>query len=166
MRVNLDTAPTDEGRCEDRHRNGGWRCTRLAHEDARHEYDVRVYHNTEHLAMLDGYQTTHTLILVAALDPERLPTRSEHAHLAICEDIYRLFNVGDDPHMGQPDERAIAYRHHRNRSLSIGDVIAIPGETDYWYACMPVGFMQIQPPTLFSSESVRGSTFLGAWACC
>lgn len=39
-------------------------------------------------------------------------------HLAICEALWRLLNIGDDPDFGTPDPRAVAYRQRGNRSLS------------------------------------------------
>ncbi|HEY0697395.1 MAG TPA: hypothetical protein VGD43_06255 [Micromonospora sp.] len=43
----------------------------------------------------------------------------------MLSDVYRLFNVGHDPQFGTPDPRAVVYRERGNRSLSVGDVVAL-----------------------------------------
>lgn len=62
---------------------------------------------------------------------------------AIAEKVFHLLNVGDDPSMGVPDERAIAFRMACMRSLSVGDVLEIEGE---YLAVASCGFATIAAP--------------------
>lgn len=57
----------------------------------------------------------------------------------LLADIYRLFNVGDDPHFGTPSDLAKRYRSRRLRSLSVGDVVRIG---DQAYSCESVGWQE------------------------
>ncbi|MBS2537096.1 hypothetical protein KGQ20_30500 [Catenulispora sp. NF23] len=43
----------------------------------------------------------------------------------ICDSVWALLNVGDDPQAGTPDPRAVNYRRRGHRSLSVGDVAAV-----------------------------------------
>lgn len=104
---------------------------------------VRAYLNeaqdpTGHLAMFDGYRPG---------DPLRLAFQTQimasTIDLALCEQVFRTLNVGDDPELGEPDPRAVAYRKRGERSLSKGDVVRI-GER--WYACASYGFDAIPAP--------------------
>lgn len=124
---------------------------------------VLVYHNVtmedgRPIGMLDGYADGHTLSLVAVLDD--MPV--SRSTVATLEDVYRLFNVGDDPEFGVPDARALAYRARRNRSLSVGDVVYVGGE---WHGCASFGWTRINPPTRFADAPVRGTTPLAAGLC-
>ena len=75
-------------------------------------------------------------------------------HLAMCEEMFHLLNVGDDPAFGAPDARAVAYRARGNRSLSVGDLACVDGA---WYACAPSGFRAVEPPRV-ATDAVAGST--------
>jgi hypothetical protein len=59
--------------------------------------------------------------------------------LCVCNHAWVLFNIGDDPDTyGQdPDARALDYRRRRNRSLSIGDVVAVE---ERYYQAASVGW--------------------------
>jgi hypothetical protein len=72
-------------------------------------------------------------------------------HLAILEQVFMLFNVGDDPAFGTPDPRAVAYRGQRLRSLSVGDVVALD---DAFYACASLGWQHLDtaPDTIETTE--------------
>lgn len=70
--------------------------------------------------------------------------------LAVCNTVYELLNIGHEPEFtsGKPDIRAVAYRERENRSLSIGDIVAIQrGETTRYYAVASAGFTVIDKPT-------------------
>lgn len=67
--------------------------------------------------------------------------------LAVCEELYRLLNVGDDPEFGEPDPRAVAYRARRNRSLSISDLVRVGGA---WFACAANGFVPASSPRILT----------------
>lgn len=111
--------------------------------------DVRIYHNIadDHFF---GYQTGHPIVLVCTL---RQAAASDEV---ILEQMFHLFNVGDDPDFGTPDPRAVEYRRRRNRSLSVGDVVDIAGRL---YACAGTGWTPVTAPTL-STDSVPGTTYL------
>lgn len=108
---------------------------------------VDVYHNLavdaagRSIGFVDGYEPGHPLLRVfryeteteTAMVPTTVPT-------TVCEEAFRLFNVGDDPDYGEPDSRAVEYRSRNNRSLSVGDVVAFAG---YFFACARHGFAQL-----------------------
>lgn len=101
---------------------------------------VRVFHNIardeqgRHVGY-GGYQHGQPVVEVfqASADSTADPA-------VICENIYMLLNVGDDPVFGTPDPRAIAYRRKGNRSLSAGDLICLDGT---WLACARTGFQPV-----------------------
>ncbi|WP_424534233.1 hypothetical protein ACOZ38_28480 [Sphaerisporangium viridialbum] len=66
---------------------------------------------------------------------------------AVCEEVFHLLNVGDDPTFGTPDARAIAYRARGNRSLSVSDLVCVG---DAWYACASTGFDPVPEPRIVS----------------
>ena len=55
--------------------------------------------------------------------------------------VVMLLNVKEDPAFGPPDPRAVDYRLCRNRSLSVGDIVAVDGR---FYACEPSGWQALQ----------------------
>ncbi len=70
---------------------------------------------------------------------------------AVCEAVFRLLNVGDDPEFtgGKPDQEAVAYRTRGNRALSIGDVVALETSAGrVFYAVARVGFDPIEEPAI------------------
>ena len=111
---------------------------------------MRVYHNVARdaagrpLGMLDGYAPDHPVALVAEL---HLPTTGDDlADVAsTLATVFHLFNVGDDPEFGTPDPRAVDYRLRGNRSLSVGDVVALG---DQHFACARISWDPIDPPRI------------------
>lgn len=61
----------------------------------------------------------------------------------IAGKVFHLLNVGDDPDMGVPDQRALAFRLSCMRSLSVGDVLEIDGA---FLAVASLGFTEIEAP--------------------
>jgi hypothetical protein len=125
---------------------------------------ITVFHNTTPdergnlcKGMLDGYDHGDALVPVFTTTTERAGGTA--ADMATLEEIFHLLNVGADPDFGTPDERAVAYRRNRNRSLSVGDVVAI-GQR--WYACARIGWAQITEPAAddISYDSHEGTTSL------
>lgn len=91
--------------------------------------------------MLDGYKAGDDLRRVF-----RLPLTVEEQAMrveALAEKVFHLFNVGDDPAYGTPDDRAVAYRMACMRSLSKGDVLEINGT---YLAVASMGFDTIDAP--------------------
>ncbi|MGL5824992.1 MAG: hypothetical protein ACRCYU_09275 [Nocardioides sp.] len=85
----------------------------------------------------DGYQPDHQLANVFDYETDLV------APLAVAEQAFHLFNVGDDPHFGTPHPTAIAYRANQLRSLSVGDVLLLEDGahgTPVAYACASVGW--------------------------
>lgn len=74
--------------------------------------------------------------------------------IAVAERAFRLFNVGDDPDFGLVDHRAREYRDRGNRSLSVGDIVAVDGR---YYTCTASGWRPITPPPLVCT-SQHGTT--------
>ncbi|MCP2341144.1 hypothetical protein [Actinomadura rupiterrae] len=114
---------------------------------------VRVFHNTAtdadgHALGFDGYRPEHPVVEVWQLPVPTAPP------LDICERVYQLLNIGDDPDFGDPDLRAVGYRRRRNRSLSVGDCLAVG---DRFYAVAPTGFTAIGPPQI-TDQGRPGST--------
>jgi hypothetical protein len=111
---------------------------------------IRVYHNVARdpagrpLGMLDGYAPDHPVALVAEL---HLPTTgvAPMDAASTLATVFRLFNVGDDPEFGTPDPHAIEYRSRGNRSLSVGDVVAVG---DRHFACARISWDPIDPPRI------------------
>ena len=117
---------------------------------------VTVYHNValdgagRHLGILDGYQAEHPVTPVFATD---LPDADD---ITACDQLYRLLNVGEDPSLGDPDPRAVAYRQRGNRSMSIGDLVCIDGR---FYACTEDGWQSFATePTVVRQTQAHGST--------
>jgi hypothetical protein len=105
---------------------------------------VTVYlNNNSRDATTVGYQRTDTVTNVFAY-----PVRSTDDH--VLEQGFRLLNVGHE--LGHVDDRAVAYRDRFNRSVSIGDVLAVDSlksGTTTFYAChRGAGWVPIEPPTV------------------
>jgi hypothetical protein len=77
---------------------------------------LRIFRNTNRVAMALGHMPDHEVVEVYAYDDTTAPH-----HVAACEQAFELFDIGDDPNFGPPDKRAIEYRRRGNRSLSVGD---------------------------------------------
>ncbi|WP_461122932.1 hypothetical protein [Saccharothrix stipae] len=102
---------------------------------------IRVFHNLNDRALLVGYQGQPVAEVLAYTGP---PSARSH-DVDLVEAAFQLCNVGDDPEFGRPDPRAVRYRRRGNRSLSIGDVVAVDGR---FYACQRIGWRRIAQPRL------------------
>ncbi|MFE9751005.1 hypothetical protein ACFYOT_39385 [Saccharothrix saharensis] len=100
---------------------------------------IQVFHNLHDRALLVGYQGQPVTEVLTYQEP---PT-SRSRDVDLVESAFHLCNVGDDPEAGQPDPRAVRYRHRGNRSLSIGDVVTVDGR---FYACQRIGWHRIAEP--------------------
>lgn len=70
---------------------------------------IRAFHNID--AGFLAYKPSDRVTLVFAADePAAAPE-------AICEALFELLNIGDDPAFGTPDPRAVAYRERGNRTV-------------------------------------------------
>ncbi|MBS2531959.1 hypothetical protein KGQ20_04165 [Catenulispora sp. NF23] len=106
--------------------------------------EVRVFHNLD--GRFDAYEPGHRLREVFTdTVPEREP-------FDVCDAVWTLLQVGEDPAFGAPDPRAVDYRRRGHRSLSTGDVIAIG---DQFFAVADGGFTRIsgRPAVLSEDEA-------------
>jgi hypothetical protein len=105
---------------------------------------VRAFHNVatdqagRNLGFF-GFKPGHPVVEVFR---DVVPASSGHE--AICEQVFTLLNVGDDPSFGAPDPRAVAYRARNNRS-PVGDCLSVG---DAFYAVTDTGFQPIDPPRI------------------
>jgi hypothetical protein len=110
---------------------------------------ARVYHNSApdlRRFAVDGFKDGDPVTLVAQLEIglDDGPT----ADLA-CHCVFGLLNIGNDPAFGPPHPAAVAYFDRGNRALSVGDVVEFPaGPFPGFYAVAPIGFTQVEPPTI------------------
>lgn len=105
---------------------------------------VRAFHNLD--GRLGPYEHGHRLREVFT---DTVPAGDEHE---VCEDVYALLNIGDDPAFGTPDPRALEYRRRGHRSLSTGDAVAVD---DTFYAVDGIGFTRtVQPPVLVTAQQL------------
>lgn len=78
----------------------------------------------------------------------------ELADETLCEQVFALLNVGHDPadigSPAKPDPRALDYRARGNRSLMVGDAVAVTraGQRTTYYAVAMVGFAPIDAPSI------------------
>lgn len=79
---------------------------------------------------------SHELVKVFEYDQADVELETQ----ALLNDIYRLFNIGHEPHFGTPSELAVAYRARRLRSLRKGDVVQL-GD-DLW-SCESAGWSKV-----------------------
>ncbi len=122
---------------------------------------VRVFHNNNPRdGMVFGFQPTpyqvgdteqpaHTVTAVFSYT-----ARPDDPHPV--QFAYDLCNIGDDPFFfDPPDPRAVEYRDRANRSLSVGDVVAVH-DTERgtrWYAVADAGFDALtQVPRIENAE--------------
>jgi len=119
------------------------------------EVRVRVFHNNHvHEKYLRGYEPGQTVTEVFVYTTA--PKADTHDHdQSLATEAFELLNIGDDPQFGTPDPRAVAYRAPGNRSLSVGDVIAID---DRFYSCDSRGWRELteQPPV--EQRAAHGTT--------
>lgn len=115
-------------------------------------WQVAVYHNTNRDAMAPwrGYQPGDPLTLVACYHTIAARARD------VLDRAWFLFNVGDDPRFGSPAPVAVAYRQRRNRSLSVGDVLAVTDGSGFAVAS-PTGFDYVYPLTV-TNATAHGTT--------
>lgn len=122
--------------------------------------EVRAYHNVAtsfgRPIGVEGYVPGQPVVLVFATREPAADT------LALCEALFELLNIGDDPQrVTAPDPRAVEYRARRNRSLSVGDVVSQGcGDTTAYFAVTSTGFDRIDPPRIVR-KTVPGTTLLG-----
>ncbi len=130
---------------------------------------IRVLHNNNPRdGMVFGFQPTpyragdtaqpaHTVTEVYSYT--ELPNDPHPVQFA-----YDLCNIGDDPtFFDTPDPRAIEYRDRGNRSLSVGDVVAVhDNRGTRWHACAHTGFdLLSQAPAIENAEQ-HGTTPIDA----
>lgn len=84
-----------------------------------------------------GYRPEHAPALRRAF---QYGTSADTVDLALAES-FDLLNIGDDPMYGDPDQRAVTYRLLGNRSLSVGDVISVDGDS---FAVEAVGWSRTE----------------------
>lgn len=102
---------------------------------------IRILHNVATddagrlTGLLDGYRHGDTLVEVFAY-----MTDTKGEAIALADEAFHLFNIGDDAHFGRPDNRALIYRREGNRSLSVGDVVIVGDEA---FACAPSGWRHL-----------------------
>lgn len=104
---------------------------------------VRVFHNNHSgEKYLRGYESRQTVTEVFTYTAR--PKGDTHDHV-LADEAFALFNIGDDAAYGTPDPRAVDYRVRGNRSLSVGDVVAIDGR---FHSCDSSGWHELteQPP--------------------
>ena len=107
--------------------------------------DIRVYHNTT--GGFAPYQPGQPLTLVF-----RCTGRAGDPY-DLCEELYDLFNDA-----GGSDPRTVSY-YTGNRSLSVGDVIAIDG---IFYAIDVAGAVRLQDEPDLTGGSAAGTVTLEA----
>ncbi|MDT7785203.1 MAG: hypothetical protein QOF58_3622 [Pseudonocardiales bacterium] len=111
---------------------------------------IRVFHNNNlPTSMLDGYKSRDTVTEVYLYVEDAL---DDHVLLGRAFD---LFNIGHDPEFGVPDERAVEYRDRGNRSLSVGDVVAID---DRFYTFDRVGRRRLEEQPTIRQRASHGTT--------
>lgn len=114
---------------------------------------VQAFHNLA--PSFGGYAPGARMVRVFAADQ---PTTGDVA--AVCDAVFMLLNIGDDPQFGTPDPRAVEYRARGNRSLSMGDVIALscgPEADPDYYAISPAGFIPVGAPNIVTA-ACHGTT--------
>lgn len=102
---------------------------------------VRIFHNTNPLALAQGYRPSSSVREVYAYET----TLTDHAQ-ALKEGFF-LFNLGYQPDFAS-DFRAVDYRQRGHRSLSVGDVVEVDGR---FYAYAHRGWTDIRPPRVVGS---------------
>lgn len=119
---------------------------------------IRVFHTTN---LRDArFEPTKEAIEVFQYVSDCKATAQEY-----CEQAFTLFNVGHEPKIvGTPDTIAVAYRLRRNRSLSIGDLVAIGdgnGTYEVYELRGDTGWTRREEPEL-TETSIYGSTWFYA----
>lgn len=129
---------------------------------------ITVFHNVEqdaagrHTGMLDGYKPTDRLVPVFQYDVRRPLFQHDVRRLApaaLLAQAFELFNIGE----GVP--AADNYRSRGNRSLSVGDVVALADDTlaTTFHAVDRFGWREVPAPLVVdATAAVYGSTGLYA----
>jgi hypothetical protein len=113
---------------------------------------VRVFlNNAFGGSFLRGYQAGNTVTEVFAYDETNLDAETDD--LVLAERAFELLNIGDDPSFGAPDQRAVDYRCRGNRSLSVGDVIAID---DRFWSCDSFGWRELDEQPVIQQRWEHG----------
>lgn len=122
------------------------------HDAPRTTARVRVFHNYNFRDGVRGHQPGHRMTEVYAYDETDLGPEDDD--MVLLERAFELFNVGDDPDRGEPDTRALVYRERGNRSLSVGDVVAVDQR---YYACDPFGWRELEDLSI-QQQQTDGTT--------
>lgn len=127
---------------------------------------VRVFHNNNPRdGMVFGFQPA--TYQVGDTDQPAHTVTEVFSYTALPEDphpvqfAYDLCNVGDDPaFFDPPDPRAVEYRDRANRSLSVGDVVAVHDDEGCtrWYACPSLGFDALDQAPVIENAEQHGTT--------
>lgn len=96
------------------------------------------------------YQPGHpmTLAFTTVVDP------GNQTDEVLCEQVFALLNVGHHPAevglSAGPDQRAVNYRERGNRSLMVGDAVAVTraGEETVYYKVAMIGFARVDTPSI------------------
>lgn len=131
---------------------------------------IRVFHNNNPRdGMFVGFQPVPYLAgdtvvpahtVTAVFSYTALPDDPQPVPFA-----YDLFNIGDDPaFVNPPDPRAVQYRDRANRSLSVGDVVAVHDDErgSRWYACAHARFDVLDQAPLIENAEQDGTTPIDA----
>ncbi|MFC4859254.1 hypothetical protein [Actinophytocola glycyrrhizae] len=133
---------------------------------------VRVFHNNNPRdAMVFGFQPAP--YQVGDTEQPAHTVTEVFSYTALPDDpypvqfAYDLCNIGDDPtFFDRPDPRAVEYRDRANRSLSVGDVVAVHdnrGERGTrWYACAHAGFDLLDQGPVIENAEQHGTTPIDA----
>lgn len=130
---------------------------------------VRVFHNNNPRdGMVFGFQPTS--YQVGDTEQPAHSVTEVFSYTARPDDprpvqfAYDLCNIGDDPScFDPPDPRAVEYRDRANRSLSVGDVIAVHDEHGTrWYAVAGAGFDALDQAPLIENAEQDGTTPVNA----
>lgn len=116
---------------------------------------VRVFHNNEHArgVFLRGYEAGQTITEVFTYAARPQGDTADHV---LADEAFELFNIGDDPDfVATPDPRAVDYRGRLNRSLSVGDVLAIDGR---FYSCDSSGWRELTEAPPVEQITAPGTT--------
>jgi hypothetical protein len=117
---------------------------------ARETMYVQAFHNLD--AWIFGYEAGQRVRPAFAA---QMPADDPHE---VCEAVFILLNVGENPPTRAPDPRAVDYWRAGHRSLSTGDVIAISASEQArptYYSVDPAGFTELaSEPRIVAAPAV------------